>query len=149
MLSIVITLLIGAVTIYLAHGQLREARRVREQNLTFVEKQMKEDNLWADKYFRAATILCKIADMDRLPMFGSSGRTVYLGGPLGALFSEDVRKHILGQLIERQNDDTYAPRPIDTSQLRLKATRDLIELVLEKVEKSRTQKPNEAKDLGL
>jgi hypothetical protein len=132
-----------------SRGQLREAKAIRAQNERTALVQMEEDNLWAEKQVRAATMLCRIADLDKLPMFGSSTKIIYMGGTLSAIFPEDVRKQILGQLIERQHDDSYAVRPIDTSQLRLKATRDLIDLVLETIEKIRKQKPHQAKDLGL
>jgi hypothetical protein len=84
-------------------------------------------------------------------MFGGPPMKVhFLGGTLGMLFGEDVRKHILGLLIEQNGDDrTYLLRPLDTSQLRLKANRDLIDLVLVTVEKFQREKPRDAKELGL
>jgi hypothetical protein len=137
--------------VYYSRGQLREAEKVREQNQIFAEKQAREDDLWADKCVKAGTLLCQIADWDRPDFFGGGAgkRAVYLGGNLEMLFGRDVRKHILGQLIEKQNDNTYTLRPIDVSQLRLKATRDLIDMVLATVEKFQKQKPGEAKELGL
>ncbi|SRR6266478_2374685 len=135
--------------VYYSRGQLSEAKKVREENRTAIEKQAKEDDLWADKYVKAGKLLCQIADWDRLNLFRGEKRAIYLGGNLEMLFGKDVHKHILGQLIEKQNDNTYALRPIDTSQLRLKATRDLIDLVLAAFDKFQKQKPQEAKELGL
>jgi hypothetical protein len=77
------------------------------------------------------------------------GKHVCQNGTLSLLFSDDIRRHILGQLIQKQDDNTYALRPIDTAQLRLRATRDLIDVVLVTIEKFQKQKPEEAKELGL
>lgn len=149
-----LTIVIGVVAVlatlwgvYYARGQLQEAQKIREQNERFAENQMKDDDLWAEKYIKAAQLLCKIADMDKPSLFGPA-RVVYAGGPLRVIFAEDVSKRILGQLIERQHDGSYFPRPIETSQLRLKATRDLIDLVLVSMERFQAQKPNESKELG-
>jgi len=46
-------------------------------------------------------------------------------------------------------DGSYTLRPIDISQLRLKANHDLIDLVLATVEKFKRQKTDEAKELRL
>jgi hypothetical protein len=136
--------------VYYAYGQLREAKRVREENRTLAEKQAKEDDLWADKYVKAGKILCEIADWDRFKLFQAGlGKHVCQNGTLSLLFSDDIRRHILGQLIQKQDDNTYALRPIDTAQLRLRATRDLIDVVLVTIEKFQKQKPEEAKELGL
>jgi len=137
---VVLTLLATLWGVYYARGQLREARSVREQNENFNEAQRLEDDLWAAKYVRAATLLCEIADLDRLSIFTGPRNFTYAGGALRAVFSESVCKHIQGQLIQRQNDDSYALRPIETSQLRLKTNRDLIDLVLTKIEKMETLK---------
>jgi hypothetical protein len=151
-LGIMIGVLALAATIwgvYYSRGQLREAQRIREENKTFGEREKKDDDLWAGKYVRAATLLCKIADTDRFPAVFYPRKIFYLGGTLTAVFSEDVCKQIVGQLIERQKDDSYVLRPMDTSQLRLKATRDLIDLVLVTLERFQAEKPKEAKELGL
>src|SRR6266850_3819837 len=153
MLVIVLPILLGvaalAATLWgvdYSRRQLSEAKRVREENRAFAENQAKEDDLWSEKYVKAGTLLCQLADWDRLLLFGGEKRAVYLGGNLEMLFGKDVRKHILGQLIEKQDDNTYSLRPIDNSQLRLKATRDLIDLVLATVGSFQKLKPDEAKE---
>jgi len=138
--------------VFYSRGQLREAKAIREQSERNAAAQMEEDNLWAEKQIKAATLLCKLADTDRLDLFGGFGgkvKTLYAGGSVGMLFGDDVRKQILGQLIEKNDDNTYALRPIDISQLRLKATRDLIDFVLVTFKKFQKEKPKEAKDVGL
>src|SRR5258707_221168 len=97
----VLALLATAWGVYYAHGQLSEAIKVREENRKFVEQQQKQDDLWAGKYVKAGKLLCRIADTDRLAIFAPrAGRAMFVGGSLGMLFGDDVRRHILGQLIE-------------------------------------------------
>jgi len=146
----VLALLATAWGVYYSRGQLREAEKVREENQRFAKQQREEDDTWAEKYVRAGKLLCRIADADRFAIFpAKAARVMYLGGSLGMLFGEDVRKQILGQLIEEQNGNNYALRPIDVPRLRLKATRDLIDLVLATLGRFQKEKPSEAKELGL
>jgi len=134
--------------VFYSGGQLREAKAIREQNERNATAQMKEDNLWAEKYIKAGNLMCRIADTDRFG-FISPARVVYMNGALSALFNDDVRRQILGQLIDQQDDRYFALRPIDIFQLRLKATRDLIDLVLATVDRFRKEKSGETKELGL
>jgi hypothetical protein len=93
----ILALVATAVGVYYSRGQLREAKKVREDNRRLIEDQQREDDLWSDKYVKAGKLLCRIADMDRIGM-----KVHFLGGTLGMLFGEDVRKHILGLLIEQR-----------------------------------------------
>jgi type II secretory pathway pseudopilin PulG len=146
----ILALLATAAGVYYSRGQLQQADAARDESRRLIEQQQAEDNLWADKYLRAGTLLCRIGDTDRLGVFGTNKRTiVFPNGVLGMLFTDNVYKHIMSQLIERQDDQSCAVRPMDVSQLRLKANRDLIDLVLATVENFQQQKPGEAKELGL
>lgn len=148
----VLTLLATAWGIYYARKQahaadeqLREAEHIKEQTQTFVERQMREDDLWSEKYVRAGKLLCRLAER------GVYNNTLYTRGRLDAVFQDlNVQTQIRSHLIE-EHDGTVpcTMRTLDVTQLRLKAIRDLIDLVLNTVEDFRTRNPQGAKELGI
>lgn len=141
----VLALLATGWGVYYARGQLREAQRVREQNRDFIENQMKEDDLWSEKYTRASQVLCAVAPRS---VQGSANRPG--GDALCVLFPDyAVRNRILSYLIEKQSGLVYTMRPLDVTQLRLKPMRDLIDLVLDKIAGFKAQDPDIANRMGL
>ena len=131
--------------VYYARGQLREAQKVREQNEAFINTQMKQDDLWAEKSVRASQMLCAVA-----PRFVQGGPGRPGGDALCLLFPDyRVRNRILSHLIEKQSGLGYTMRPIDVSQLRVKPMRELIDMVLTRIEDFRIQEPDLAARIGL
>src|SRR6267142_7103815 len=83
--------------VYYSRNQLREAKKLRQENQTFIEKQMEDDNVWSEKYAKAGMLLCKIAGTVIV------GNVHYTKGALSAVFrDEHVRKLIVSHLIEQQ-----------------------------------------------
>lgn len=131
--------------VYYARGQLREARRVQQQNQMFIENQKKEDDLWSEKCVRASQQLCTVA-----PKFIQGNASRPSGEALCLLFPDYViRNHILSHLIEKQSGLVYTMRSLDVSQLRLKSMRDLIALVLTRIEEIKTQDAELVHRMGL
>jgi len=130
--------------VYYSRNQLREAKKLRQENQTFIEKQMQEDDVWSEKYAKAGMLLCKIAGTRIV------GNVLYRNGALTVVFhDENVRKLIVSHLIEQQGSHEYIIRPYDLPQLRLKPTRDLIDVVLATTEKFKEEQPDATKELGL
>lgn len=148
----VLALLATICGVYYARRQLREAERVREQTKEFTDNQKRDDenqrrgdDLWAEKQVRVSLILCAVAP------YSFQGDTKRPGGDaLGLLFPDyAVRNRILSLLIEKQSVLSYTMRPLDVSQLRLKPLRELIDLVLNRIEEFKSQDPDVAKRIGL
>lgn len=131
--------------VYYARGQLREAQEIRMQNQLFIENQTREDDLWSEKNVRASELLCKVA-----PRFVQGGPGRPSGDALCLLFPDySVRNRILSHLIEKQSGLVYTMRPLDVSQLRLKPMRELIDMVLARIEQLKTQDSELANKIGL
>jgi hypothetical protein len=131
--------------VYYARGQLREAQKVRKENQRFIENQMRDDDLWSEKSVRASQVLCVVA-----PRFVQGNANRPSGDALCLLFPDYVvRNRILSHLIEKQSGLVYTMRPLDVSQLRLKPTRELIDLVLARIEEFKTQDSELANRIGL
>jgi hypothetical protein len=131
--------------VYYARGQLREAQKVRKENKRFIENQMRDDDLWSEKSVRASQVLCAVA-----PRFVQGNANRPSGDALCLLFPDYVvRNRILSHLIEKQSGLVYTMRPLDVSQLRLKPTRELIDLVLARIEEFKTQDSELANRIGL
>ena len=60
-----------------------------------------------------------------------------------------VRNRVLSHLIEKQSGLVYTMRPLDVSQLRLKPMRELIDMVLARIEQFKTQDSESANKIGL
>jgi hypothetical protein len=139
MITSILALIAGVLSAFYGRGQLREAKRVREETLKLSEKQKQEDDAWAEKHVKAGQLLCRLADMDKTNLVARNGRYVMRQShSLEMMFGDDVFRHILGQLIQQQDDQTFALRPIDVTQLRLKANRDLIDSVLARFSNSQS-----------
>jgi hypothetical protein len=131
--------------VYYARGQLREAQKVRKENKRFIENQMRDDDLWSEKSVRASQVLCAVA-----PRFVQGNANRPSGDALCLLFPDYVvRNRILSHLIEKRSGLVYTMRPLDVSQLRLKPTRELIDLVLARIEEFKTQDSELANRIGL
>jgi hypothetical protein len=131
--------------VYYARGQLREAQKVRKENQRFIENQMRDDDLWSEKSVRASQVLCVVA-----PRFVQGNANRPSGDALCLLFPDYVvRNRILSHLIEKRSGLVYTMRPLDVSQLRLKPTRELIDLVLARIEEFKTQDSELANRIGL
>jgi hypothetical protein len=130
--------------VYYARGQLREAQKVRKEQ-RFIENQMRDDDLRSEKSVRASQVLCAVA-----PPFVQGNANRPSGYALYLLFPDYVvRNRILSHLIEKQSGLVYTMRPLDVSQLRLKPTRELIDLVLARIEEFKTQDSELANRIGL
>lgn len=131
--------------VYYARKQLNEAKQIREQNQTFLERQQAEDNLWSEKYVRAAQILCLVA-----PRFLQGAANKPGGNSLDLLFPAfNTRNQVLSLLIEQKSGLVYMIRPLDVTQLRLKPLRDLIDRVLNRFEEFKSAEQDFAKRMGL
>ena len=131
--------------VYYARGQLREAQKVRSQNQLFIENQMRDDDLWSEKSVHASQVLCSVA-----PRFVQGNANRPGGDALCLLFPDYViRNRILSHLIEKQSGLVYTIRPLDVNQLRLKPMRELIDLVLARIEEFKTQDSELANRIGL
>lgn len=125
--------------------QLKEAKRIREENQKLFEDQRREDNSWSEKCVRASQTLCAVA-----PRFiqGSAGQPS--GYALSILFPDpSLRTRVLSHLIEQKNGLVYIARPLDVSQLRLNPMRELIDLVLSRFEEFKAKDPGVAERMGL
>ena len=131
--------------VYYARGQLREAQRLQQQNQILLENQKREDDLWSEKCVRASQQLCTVA-----PRFIQGNAVQPSGDALCLLFPDyDIRNRILSHLIEKQSGLVYTLRPLDVNRLRLKPIRDLIDLVLARIEEIKTQDAELAHRMGL
>jgi hypothetical protein len=141
----VVAILATLWSVYYARKQLNEAKQIREQNQAFLERQQTEDNLWSDKYVRAAQILCVAA-----PRFIQGGGNKPGGDALHLLFPDfNIRNQVLSLLIDKKSGLVYMIRPLDVTQLRLKPLRDLIETVLNRFEEFKNEDQDFAKRMGL
>jgi hypothetical protein len=129
----ILAVVVGALGAFYAWGQLREARRIREDTQSRAERQQNEDDVWSEKFVEAGQRLCRLANMDHTGLVARNGRRILRESSLGLMFGDDVYGHILGLLIQQQDDQTFALRPIDVAQLRLRANRELIAKVLRKL----------------
>ena len=131
--------------VYYARGHLREARRVREENDQAVARQRQEDDLWSGKFVGVAQTLCRVA-----PRFIQGNANSPGGDGLCLLFPDPVlRTRILSHLIEKQTGLSYMMRPFDIAQLRLKPMRELIDLVLKRIEEYKVENADFAGRMGL
>lgn len=130
---------------YYTRGQLREAKRVREENDQAAARQREEDDLWSEKFASVAQTLCRVA-----PRFIQGNANSPGGDALCLLFPDyALRNRILSHLIERQTGLTYMMRPFDMAQVRLKPMRELIDLVLKRVEEYKAENADFARRMGL
>jgi hypothetical protein len=131
--------------VYYARQQLKEARRIREENQRFAENQRAGDNAWSEKCVQAAQTLCAVA-----PRFLQGSANQPGGDALGILFPDlNLRIRVLSHLIEQKSGLVYIARPLDVTQLRLSPMRELIDLVLKRFEEFRAEYPDVAKRMGL
>jgi hypothetical protein len=131
--------------VYYSRQQLKEAKRIREENQKLFEDQRREDNTWSEKCVSASQTLCAVA-----PRFvqGSTGQPS--GYALSILFPDpSLRTSVLSHLIEQKSGLVYIARPLDVSQLRLNPMRELIDLVLSRFEEFKAKEPDVAKRMGL
>jgi hypothetical protein len=131
--------------VYYSRQQLKEAKRIREENHKLFDDQRREDNAWSGKCARASQALCALA-----PRFiqGSAGQPS--GYALSILFPDpSLRTRVLSHLIEHKGGLDYIARPLDVSQLRLNPLRELIDLVLSRFEEFKAKDPDIAKRMGL
>jgi hypothetical protein len=141
----VLALIATAWGVYYARGQLREARRVREENEAFIQRQMQEDDLWSEKCVRVAQVLCAVA-----PRFLQGNANKPGGDALCLLFPDyALRNRVLSHLIEKQSGLVYTMRPLDVTQLRLKPMRELIDMVLKRIEEYKAEDADFATRMGL
>ena len=128
-----------------ADKQLREAERIQRESQTFVQEQMRDDDLWSEKCVRAAQTLCAIG-----PRFIQGAGSKPGGHALVLLFPDySLRNRIQSHLIEYKTPTSYIMRPLDVTQLRLKPMRDLIDLVLKRIEEFKKEDPDYATRMGL
>jgi len=130
--------------VYYSRQQLKEAKRIREENHKLFDDQRREDNAWSGKCARASQALCALA-----PRFiqGSAGQPS--GYALSILFPDpSLRTRVLSHLIEHKGGLDYIARPLDVSQFALEPAAGTDRSGPEQIEEFKAKDPDIAKRDG-